>query len=46
MSFNMKTLVQDSMPLPDSTGFSMRIEKERLYLLGKNRVNLYRAKQE
>src|ERR1051325_1560424 len=45
MSFNMKTLAQDSLPLPDSTGFSMRIEKERLYLLGKTRVNLYRAKQ-
>jgi energy-coupling factor transporter ATP-binding protein EcfA2 len=42
-TYNFKTLVQDIVSLPDSTATSIRIEKERMFLLNAKGVDVYRV---
>lgn len=43
-SYNMKTLDEQSLPLPDSTALSLRVEKERMFVRKEKCINLYEAK--
>jgi hypothetical protein len=44
MTYNFKTLIESSLPVPDSTATAVRIEKERLFILNDKGVDIYSAK--
>jgi hypothetical protein len=44
MSFNTRTLAQDSFPLPDTSATALRLEKNKLFLLCKEYVKIYDVK--
>lgn len=43
-SYNLKTLDEQQLPLPDSTALSFRAEKERIYLRKEKSVDIYEAR--
>jgi hypothetical protein len=45
MSFNTKTRNEDSIPLPDTSATALRVEKERLFLLTKENLRIYKVKE-
>jgi hypothetical protein len=44
MSYNMKTLAEDSLPLPDTSAVSHRTEKDKLFLRCRSSIRIYSVK--
>ena len=43
-TYNIKTFQEDTIPLPDSSAVSVRIEKQRLFVQNSKGVDIYEVK--